>query len=283
MIRQQKEMIKHDTAPARIIAVASGKGGVGKSNIVLNYALTLCQMGERILIVDGDIGFANIDILLGMRPVHTLEDVLVGNVKLQHAMTMGAYGLGVVSGGSSTMLDEREASLQMARFAQELSTVQGRFDRIYLDFGAGFSKYATEMIGLCDAILLVITPEPTALADAYSLIKRVAKRGPLPKIELVINRAQSVGQATEAAGKFTVAAQKFLFASPDTLGYVLEDDAVHRAVYRQIPFVLGEPNSIASKCVQQLAKNSVTQLVESYNPPRGLKQIWERFAKKRQV
>lgn len=264
--------------------MASGKGGVGKSNLVLNYALSLSQMGERILIIDGDLGFANLDILLGLRPAYSLEDVLSGTVSLIHAMTTATHGLEVVSGGSGNMLDERDANNQMARFAHELNTVQGRFDRIFLDFGAGFSRYATEMMGLCDDMLLVMTPEPTALADAYSLIKLIAKGGRLPNIHIVVNRAQSVGEATEAARKFSLATQKFLKTSPRVLGYVLEDDAVNRAVYHQTPFVLKEPNAMASKCIRQLAKNSLRRTDDLSNEePHGLRKIWERFAKRRQV
>ncbi len=264
--------------------MASGKGGVGKSNLVLNYALTLCQMGEHILIIDGDLGFANLDILLGLRPAYSLEDVLSGTVSLIHAMTMAAHGLEIISGGSGTMLDEREASMQMARFAHELNTVQGRFDRIFVDFGAGFSRYATEMMGLCDDLFLVMTPEPTALADAYSLLKLMAKGGLLPNIHVVVNRAQSVVEATEAARKFSLTTQKFLKTSPHILGYVLEDDAVNRAVYHQSPFVLKEPGAIASKCVRQLAKNSLLRTSEQpMEEPRGLRKIWEHFAKRRQV
>ena len=241
-------------------------------------------MGERILIIDGDLGFANLDILLGLRPAHSLEDVLAGTVSLIHAMTMAPHGLEIVSGGSGTMLDEREAGLQMARFAHELNTVQGRFDRIFVDFGAGFSRYATEMMGLCDDMLLVMTPEPTALADAYSLLKLMAKGGLLPNIQVVVNRAQSVLEATEAARKFTLATQKFLKTSPHILGYVLEDDAVNRAVNHQTPFVLKEPSAMASKCVRQLAKNSILHPSDLLiDEPRGLRKIWERFAKRRQV
>ena len=283
MVRGQPPAHRSGLRSTRLIAVASGKGGVGKSNIALNYALALQRSGQRVALLDGDTGFANLDILLGLRPHHSLQDVLEGRVALREALIPAPFGLSVVSGGSGALLDQSGATEQMARFATELATLDGLYDRVFIDFGAGFDRSEANLMSLCDELLLVSTPEPTALADAYALIKMIAQEGGVPALQLVINRTRSVADGAEAARKLTVAADKFLRVRTHLLGYVLEDSAVARAVSAQTPFLLAEPHSLAARCVEQLAKN--TFLRRDAEPeavrPRGLRAFLERFAFRR--
>lgn len=276
LIRDQRRMTGSHRR-TRLIAVASGKGGVGKSNVVLNLALALHTMGESVALLDGDVGFSNLDILLGIKPEHTLQDVLEGRVHLIAAFARGPHDIAVLSGGSGTPLSHVGSTEYARRLAEELRTLDGRFDRVYMDLGAGFGSQVGEMIALCDEMLIVSTPEPTALADAYALVKMVILNGDAPIMHLVMNRARSVGEASEAANRFIVVAQSFLRAKIDLLGYVLEDAAVIRAVRKQAPFLLNEPRSLAARCIHQLAKNAVSGDPAEPSPRHGIQAFFERF------
>ncbi len=261
----------------RLIGVASGKGGVGKSNIALNFALKLQELGEKVALMDADLGFSNIDILLGVKAQHTLQDVLEGKTSLDSAFMKSFHGIAVISGSSGVLLDDSESKAHLSRFAHELARVDGQFDRIYVDFGAGFGRHSEYLMALCDEVMILSTPEPTALADAYTLVKMAARRGELPILKLIINRARSVGEAVEAAEKFSALTRRFLHVETDILGYVLEDFAVARAVKKQVPFIVGEPNSIASRCISQIAKNTLNAKVVTYSPKRGLSALIDRL------
>ncbi len=281
LLREQKTKELSTSSNLRLIAVASGKGGVGKSNITLNLGLLLAQQGMRIAILDADFGFANLDILLGVRPHYSLMDVLDGHVTLQQAFTHGPYNLAFISGGAEHVFELNSRSIYGKRLTEQLIAVQGEYDRIYIDFGAGFGTFTAELMGLCDELLLVTTPEPTALADAYALLKMVAKTLSLPPVHLLINRAAKVADGMDAGRKLTRVTQQFLHAELNVLGYVLEDAAVQRAVAKQTPFTLSEPRSLATRCMSQIAKN-VTKGVyessgESLEKKRGLQGFFQRF------
>lgn len=261
----------------RLVAVVSGKGGVGKSNIALNFALALQETGLRIALLDADLGFNNLDILMGISSQFTLQDVFERRVSLRNALTEGPLGIRVLSGSTGTITREEETTLHLSRFASELHDLDGLYDRIYIDFGAGFGRHSAEMTALCDDILLVTTPEPTALADAYALVKMVMRTGQSPHVQLVMNRAHSIREAGEAAQRFSSVVERFLKMNVEILGYVLEDASVARAVIMQQPFVVGEPDSTAARCVAQLAKQSLRGQGESSDEPRGLRALWERF------
>lgn len=242
---------------AKLIAVASGKGGVGKSNIVLNLALALADCGSRVAIIDGDLGFSNLDILLGLRPKYSLQDVLDHRIGLADAFAKGPRGISFVSGSGGDALMEDQSDWQLRRLVEQLAEIAGQFDRIYIDFGAGFGRHTAELMGLCDELLLVTTPEPTALADAYALLKLVLQAGSAPRTRLLVNRAVNVATGMEAARKLQLAVRQFLRLDMELLGYLLEDAAVQRAVARQQPFVLSEPRSLATRCMDQIAKNAL--------------------------
>lgn len=271
-------------AHTRLVAVASGKGGVGKSNVSLNLALVLQMSGFRVAIIDGDLGFSNLEILLGLRPQYSLQDVFRGQVDLRKACVTYRDGLALVSGGSGTVPEDRIGNLYLARFAEQLIDIDGLFDYIFIDFGAGFGRYASEMMALCDEMLLVTTPEPTSLTDAYALVKMMMRGGRLPYLRLVVNRVRNEQQAQETSEKFSAVAAKFLDLKVQALGYVQDDEAVARAVVRQVPFVVAQPQAAASRCIRQLAATGWPSTPREgakpvlVPPARGIRAFFERFA-----
>ncbi len=279
-----RQLIKEQFSPAslkqtRLVAVASGKGGVGKTNIVLNLALTLASQGKKVAVLDGDFGFSNIDILLGLKPEYSLQDILDGKVTLKKALMQGPHNLWFVSGGAGIPADETRSQKAVSRLANELHGMDGEFDQIYIDFGAGFGALTEEMMRLCDDLLLVVTPENTSLADAYALLKMMTIRGSVPQVQLVVNRVASFVEGAATAERFMLVVNKFLTINLRILGYVLEDTAVSRAVNRQIPFVIGEPQSAVTKCMSQLAKNSLSEELK-VTDEHGIKAFFKRFFKR---
>ncbi len=281
---QLRQMIKDQMTVSvpghtRLIAVASGKGGVGKTNIVLNLALTLAGQNKKVVVLDGDFGFSNIDILLGMKPEYSLQDVLDGKTTLKNAMMKGPHELNFVSGGAGIPSDESRSHAKVARLANELHMIDGEFDQIFIDFGAGFGSLTSEMMRLCDDLLLVITPENTSVADAYALLKMMSIRGSVPNVQLVVNRVASLVEGAATSERFMVVVSRFLNINLKTLGYVLEDAAVSRAVNRQVPFIIGEPQAAVTKCMHQLAKNSISDTEKPTNE-HGIKAFFQRFFKR---
>jgi flagellar biosynthesis protein FlhG len=269
--------IPHDEPQApRLIAVASGKGGVGKSNFALNYCLALQGTGERIALVDADFGFANLDILLGVRPTHSLDEVLSGTVALRDALVPVHRGLLFASGSSLPLAHGSGQAL--ARLAQQMLQLSSTVDRIVVDFGAGSDERTAELLGLCDEVILVCTPEPTAIADAYALIKLIASRGPT-NFAVVINRARTLAAASAAARRLIRAVTRFLKVDVRVLGYLLEDEAVERAVMRQAPFLISEPQALASRCIERIAAAQSRASAPTYEQPaRGVRALLRRFA-----
>jgi len=271
----------------RLIAVGSGKGGVGKSNISLNLALALQQSGRQIALIDADLGFSNLEILLGIRAQYTLQDVFAGRVELAAAFTLAPTGLMLISGGSGTLPGLAQSGLYVTRFAQQLAAIDGQYDLIFVDFGAGFGPYSSEMMGLCDELLLITTPEPTALTDAYALVKMMSQSHVLPPIRLLVNRVREQASAAEAGQKFATVCERFLSIHVEQLGAIPEDVAVLRAVSRQSPFFLAEPNSPAARAIRSLTHQPwLAQPVgetpsASVNDSRGIRALFERFVKRR--
>lgn len=258
----------------RVIAVASGKGGVGKSNLCVNFALGLQQMGHRPIVIDADVGFANVEVLLGVRPERTIIDVIDG-VDIWEAVHETSSGLPFLSAGSG-LLDIHSLSYgQMNRLLTELRKLQGRHDLILIDGGAGMGDNIERLIRAADELVLVTTPEPTAIADGYSLLKRLAARGDCPSVQLVVNCVGSVLDGKIASDKLRLVAGRFLNMELNVLGYVLDDDAVGRAVMRQTPLLLDAPNSTAARCFLQLVHNYLR--AESKVPRTGIAGFFERL------
>lgn len=239
--------------PTRLVTVTSGKGGVGKSNVTLNLALGLLEKGQKVVVFDVDVGFANLDVLMGISSQHNLLQLLEPGRTVADIMEQGPNGLEFIPGGSGfthmMKLDDEKLDTLFTR----LEELQGYADTILFDTGAGVSNESLRFMLSADEVLLVTTPEPTAITDAYAVIKMIHAKKPDTQIRLIINRVGSDREGKSTADKLSLVAKRFLGMELATLGYVPDDATVSKAVKQQKPFFLTYPNSQASKGIRELA------------------------------
>ena len=258
-------------------AITSGKGGVGKSTITVNLALALSTLGKRVLLIDADLGLANIDILLGITPEHNLQDLLRGGASAFDVIVEGPEGLSVLPAASGISEAEAWQPSDRERLAEELGRLERAFDLILLDTGAGISSKVTDFVLSADRAFVVAVPEPTSIADAYAMIKVChTSRDDLP-IGLIVNRARSSREAHELHEKFNQIVDRFLGTSITRVGHVVEDLSVERSTRGQQPLVLSEPGSDAAKAIAKLANGLLPVLDgESRSGPGLFERLAER-------
>lgn len=247
---------------ARVITVTSGKGGVGKTNFSINAGLVLSELGNRVVVIDADFGLANVDVILGIMPEFTLLDVIKDNKNIADILTKGPNDIRFISGGSGVEELIKLEKWQLDKFMEKMSELDQLADIIIIDTGAGLSDNVLSFVAAADEIVLVTTPEPTSITDAYALIKMVAKIDKNKDLKIVVNRADNSEEAGQILKKLTLAAEKFLSFKIDSLGYVLNDGTVTKAVKEQQPFMISYPKCPAAKHIREIAEN----LAESYEP-----------------
>jgi flagellar biosynthesis protein FlhG len=239
--------------PARVITITSGKGGVGKSNFTLNFALGLKERGKTVVILDLDLSTANINILMGRSARYSLLDVLHQRKNLQEILEVGTEGIEYICGGLeiNDLLELDETKL--AYFWSQIQELQTYADYILLDTGAGITKELMNFIQASDETILVTTPEPTAMADSYAVLKTVyGMTEQAPLFRLVVNRVQSYREGAETSKALQNACKKFLKVELSTLGYILEDPHVRESVRSQCPFYISYPHCNAAKGIKQI-------------------------------
>jgi flagellar biosynthesis protein FlhG len=253
----------------RIVAVTSGKGGVGKTNIVTNLALALARQGIRVLVVDGDLGLANVDLLLGVAPQYDLQDVILGQRSVRDVVFEGPDGIHVLPASSGV---EELANLDEFRtecLIRSLGELEEDVDLILIDSPSGIGKNAISMVQAADQILVVTTPEPTSFSDAYAMIKVLSRR-PLRCVpSLLVNQAGSEDEAASVARRVRTVAKRFLNLDIEYWGCVLADESVAKSVQRQEPFLSTYPYSPASSCIYSLARRVMGQEPKPAAPPTG--------------
>ena len=195
---------------ARVLTVTSGKGGVGKTNVTVNLAIALSEQGYRVVILDADFGLANIDVLFGIVPQHTLLDVVRNRKNILEILTDGPRNTRFISGGSGVEDLLKLDRQQIARFIDNMALLDKLADIIIVDTGAGLSDNVMSFIMAADEVLLVTTPEPTSITDAYALIKMVSNRDRTKRIRLVVNRAENSMEANDVLNKLVLVADRFL-------------------------------------------------------------------------
>ena len=240
-------------ALARVIAVTSGKGGVGKTNFCSNLALTLAAGGQRVIIVDADLGLANVHVVMGVAPRFHLEHVMQGEKTLQDVLYQAPGGVGIIGGGSGLADMANLDDARRQRFIHSLSELDTLADVVLLDTGAGLSHNVLAFLCAVDEVIVVTTPEPTAITDAYATIKVLSQENPNAQQRLVINMAQSEAEAQAVWQRLHSIAQRFLQRELSCLGFIPHDMCVSRAVRAQTPFSVLQPASPASRAIVQIA------------------------------
>ncbi|KUK54624.1 MAG: Site-determining protein [Desulfotomaculum sp. 46_296] len=237
-----------------VIAVTSGKGGVGKTSMVVNLGLLLAKQRVRTVILDADLGLANVEVLVGIVPPYSIYDVLYGNKTFQDILINGPFDLQIVSGGSGLQELANIEQSQRERLISSLAFFQDKTEILLIDTGAGISRNVLGFVAAAGEVIVVVTPEPTSLTDAYSLIKVLAKFEVHERVFFIVNQASSEQEAVLTAERIILVTNKFLRnIKLEYLGFILKDNVVVEAVKNQTPFVILHPNSQATKSLTQIS------------------------------
>ncbi|MDR2729967.1 MAG: MinD/ParA family protein [Treponema sp.] len=238
---------------ARIITVTSGKGGVGKTNLSVNMALAFARLGKKVVVMDADLGLANVNVMLNMIPKYNLYHVIKKQKTIREILLETEYGISIVAGASGFSQIANMGEEDRKEFINELDTLSNA-DIIIIDTSAGVSSNVLDFIAAADDAVIITTPEPTAITDAYGIIKIIATEYDALNValKLVVNRAKSAVEAKSVADRMINIAGQFLNLKVDYLGFIYDDQAVPQAVLRQRPFMVVDPKCKASQCVQHL-------------------------------
>lgn len=263
--------------PPKVITIASGKGGVGKTNFTLNLALALAELGQKVLILDADLGLANIDVILGISPKYNLFHVINGDKDLSEIIVDGPKGIKVIPGGSGLFELADLKEWQLERFLVKLAELDNESDFLLIDTGAGISKTVLNFTLAADEIFIITTPEPTSLTDAYGLIKTLHNHKYVGDLQLVVNKAESKIEGELAAKKLQIVVKRFLKnCQLNILGYILDDKVVAASVKKQQPFILTFPTSRAAQGIYDLASQLSNQAYTS-NKASGVKNYFKKI------
>lgn len=237
-----------------IITLASGKGGVGKTTVSVNLAIALAHFGMRVLVVDADFGLANIDVMLGVQTKYNLSHFVRGERRLDEIVHIGYDGVRFISGGSGLsellQLDDR----QLARLIRSLTRLDTPVDYIICDAGAGINENILQLVEASSSTVVVTTPEPTAILDAYALIKTIVTRNKSYPISVIMNRVESKKEADHVVGGFSEVLSRHLGKEVKCLGHILNEPEVSRSIKRQTPILISAPDSRFSRDVKDITR-----------------------------
>jgi flagellar biosynthesis protein FlhG len=252
-IMKDKSNSRNNSHHTRVIAVSSGKGGVGKTNIAINLALAYAQIGKKVVVMDADLGLANVNVVLGIIPKYNLYHLIRKQKKMKEIIQNTSYGVQIVAGASGFSKIANLTEEERRNFMIEVKELSFA-DILIIDTGAGVSNNVLSFIAAADDVIIVTTPEPTAITDAYGIIKIIATEIDNINLglKLVINRAKSVHEGKKVAERVINIAGHFLNLKIDYLGFIFDDDIVSTSVIKQKPFLIMDPNSKASICIKHI-------------------------------
>jgi len=254
---------QHPEAPlfsARVLAITSGKGGVGKTNVVAGLALSLAQQGQRVIVMDADFGLANLDILLGLSPQFTLEHVLRGEKVLEEILLDGPMGIRIIPASSGIQELTRLDTMSELRLVQGLQRVAETADWLLIDTAAGIHDSVLKLLMAAQEVILVTTPEPTSLVDAYAMVKVLHLRDATKPVWLLVNNGQSMDEAQETVDQLQAATERFLGKQLKVLGLIPNDPHLLQAVRQQRGVVDLFPRSASARAFQVLARQLLGQV-----------------------
>ncbi len=237
---------------SRVIAISSGKGGVGKTNLVANLGIALAKTGKKVLIFDADLGLANVDILMDINPKYNLHHLISGQKNLSEIMVEGPHNIKIVPGASGISELADLSDRQREELITSFVGLEDEADVILIDTGSGISRSILSFILAAREVFVVTTPDPTAITDAYGLVKTITQEDPGLDIKLIVNMVKGEREAVEIGDRIIRVSKTFLNKQIETLGHIVADTSVSSAIRRQEPFILSYPNCAAAKCINQL-------------------------------
>jgi flagellar biosynthesis protein FlhG len=240
--------------PIKVIAVTSGKGGVGKTNVSVNLGVALCRIGRRVTLLDADLGLANVDVLLGLKPRRNLKDVLSGETRLADVVVPGPRGLKIVPAASGTQEMVHLGPREHAGIIGAFSEIAHQMDVLIVDTAAGISNEVVSFLLAAQEIVVVVCNEPTSITDAYALIKVLNQSYDVQRVRVLANMVRSPQEGSQVFAKLMTVTDRFLDIGLDYIGVIHYDEHVRRAVQRQRSVVDIYPTSPASQNFMELAR-----------------------------
>lgn len=280
-----REMVMADSekSNSRVIAVTSGKGGVGKTSLSVNIAIELANRGKRVVIFDADFGLANVEVMLGIRPRYNLLDLIHNQRSIEEIITKGPNGIGFISGGSGVSelatLDNENIRLLISKLAQ----LDKMYDVVIIDTGAGIMDSVMEFVMVSPEVLLVVTPEPTSITDSYSLLKVLRRKenfNPLYKnIYVVANRVSDEQEGNDIYEKINTVSSRFLNTKLNFLVSIPQDKNASMAIIEQKPVVMAYPSTQFTKSITQLVDKLSNDTRSEYDKKEGIAKVFLNFIK----
>lgn len=278
LVNEDEEKPEGNIKRSKIITVTSGKGGVGKSNFVVNLGILLQGKGHKVLIFDADLGMGNDDVLMGLYPKNNIFDIIFTDLTLKDIIIEGTNGVSLIPAGTGLNKIQELTEEQRKLFLDKLTQLD-EFDYILMDTGAGVNKDILAFISASQELIIITTPEPTSLTDAYSLIKAADYFKLKDRAKVVVNKAFTKEEGIETFNKFDRAVSKFLKIKVEYLGCILDDRKLVHSVRQQKPFVLLYPNCDASKSLETIASKILGQEVDSLDGAKGVfKKLFNLFS-----
>lgn len=255
VIKAKDVVTSKEQKKCKVITITSGKGGVGKSNLSANLAISLKKLGNEVLIIDADLGLANIEVIFNVIPKKTLKNVIIDGEDIENVVSVGPMGIHFLSGGSGIKDITRISQVEQDRFISALSKFDDTYDYILIDTGAGISDLIINFVRASHEAIILVTPEPTSVTDAYALIKVLSENiDNKESFSLVINRVEDKEEGDSVFNKLTFVANKFLDLELKSFGYIRNDELVTKSVKLQTPISIQYPNAEYVRDIDIIAK-----------------------------
>lgn len=269
---KQKKMDYEKKGNMRIITVASGKGGVGKTSLTVNLAIALSKAGKKVLVMDADLGMANIDIMMGLTPKYTLYDFLNGQKSFSEIIIQDFEGINIIPGCSGIFEEDNILRKHKESLIKELAYYAQKMDFVLIDTGAGISQVVLGFIAVADDAIIVITPEPTSITDGYGIIKVLSKFKLHKQAYLIVNMANNLQEAQETARRIEMVANRYLDIEIKRLGVIHFDNKVKQSIKEMTPFIVNFPRSQAARDVTCIANNILEHKIGFHIEPNNFAQ-----------
>ncbi len=282
--RMIKENHLRDQRKARVITITSGKGGVGKSNITVNLAVHLQKMGKKVIILDADFGLSNVEIIFGVLPKYNLFDAIYNGKTVQDILTSGPYGIEFISAGSGIDTIAELNAEQIEKLTSFLDDIDNFADIILIDTGAGISDAIMNLIAASNEVLLITTPEPTAITDAYALLKTLNSRIEDNKkqslgVHLLVNRVENEREGLVIYKKLNTVTKRFLDWKLSNIGFLPQDKMLVKSVIKQTPVTILYPQASISKALKTIADNLTENKTYAPTKKTGISRLFSHLLK----